>query len=267
MNRSFGAQSPPCLTFKNLSSVPGLVHGVFSRHGGVSLPPYGSLNVSWGNGDRPEAVLENLTRIRRAAGLERLVSCRQRHGDLLSFVDKGSVERLPARPHGLIAPSADALATDIAGLSLLIKIADCQSILLADPGSRIIANIHSGWRGSVQNIAGKTVRHLEERYGLNPAETLAAVSPSLGPCCAQFTNFRREIPEEFRSFQVRPEYFDFWEISRRQLCAAGIRDENIEFSRKCTVCGRADFFSYRAQGRTGRMASIIGWKNDADGDR
>jgi len=260
MKHNLRAESPVRLTFKNLSRVLGLVHGVFTRHGGVSLPPYDSLNVSGDDGDRPEAVLENLTRIRNAAGLERLVSARQRHGDLLSFIDKGFVERLDGRPHAIVAPPADALATDVAGTGLLIKIADCQSILLADPKSRIIANIHCGWRGSVQNIAGKTVRHLKERYGLNPAETLAAVSPSLGPCCAQFINHRREIPEEFRPFQVRPEYFDFWAISRRQLMAAGICDANIEFSEKCTACGRADFFSYRAEGRTGRMASIIGWK-------
>ena len=126
--------------------------------------------------------------------------------------------------------------------------------MLVDPQSRIIANIHSGWRGSVLNIAGKTVRYLEERFGLNPAGTLAAVSPSLGPCCAEFVNYRREIPQEFWSFQVRPEYFDFWAITRDQLMAAGIGEENIEFAARCTVCGKAEFFSYRGEGPTGRMA-------------
>ncbi|MGA3116464.1 MAG: polyphenol oxidase family protein [Syntrophobacteraceae bacterium] len=260
MKQDFAAQSLPCLTFENLSGVPGLVHGVFTRHGGVSLPPYESLNVSWSNGDSPGAVLENLTRIKNATGLEKLVSSRQFHGDAVNFIEKESFKELEERPHALIAPPADALATNLAGLGLLIKIADCQSILLADPQSRIIANIHSGWRGSVQNIAGKTVGYLKDRFGLNPAQTLAAVSPSLGPCCAEFVNYRRELPEEFQSFQVRPEYFDFWGITRDQLRAAGISDGNIEFAAKCTVCGKADFFSYRAEGPTGRMASVIGWK-------
>ena len=74
--------------------------------------------------------------------------------------------------------------------------------------------------------------YLSERFGLNPAGTLAAVSPSLGPCCAEFVNYRREIPEKFWSFQVRPEYFDFWAITRDQLTSAGICEENIEFSAK-----------------------------------
>ncbi|MGA2939869.1 MAG: polyphenol oxidase family protein [Syntrophobacteraceae bacterium] len=260
MKQDIAVQSLPCITFVNLSGVPGLVHGVFTRHGGVSLPPYESLNVSWGNGDSPGAVLENLTRIKNAAGLERLVSSRQFHGDTVNFIGKKSVRDLEERPPALIAPPGDALATNMSGLGLVIKIADCQSIFLVDPQSRIIANIHSGWRGSVQNITGKTVRYLKDLFGLNPAETLAAVSPSLGPCCAEFVNYRHEIPEEFWSFQVRPQYFDFWAITRDQLISAGIGDGNIEFAARCTVCGKAEFFSYRAEGPTGRMASVIGWK-------
>jgi hypothetical protein len=227
----------------------------------VSEPPYDSLNVSWSNGDSPEAVRENLIRIQKAIGIDRLVSGRQFHGDSINFIAEESIGNQQERPPLLIAPAGDALATNMPGLGLVIKIADCQSILLADPQSRIIANIHSGWRGSVLNIAGKTVRQLEERFGLNPASTLVAVSPSLGPCCAEFVNYRREIPVELWRFQVRPDYFDFWSITREQLSSAGIRDENIEFAAKCTVCAKAELFSYRgARGSTGRMATVIGWK-------
>ncbi len=204
MNTDFAHPSTPMLTFKNLSGVPGLLHGIFTRRGGVSKAPYDSLNVSRGNGDSPEAVRENLNRIKNALGFERLVSSRQFHGDSMNFIDEESVQNLPAEPPLLIAPPADALATNLPGLGLLIKIADCQSIFLVDPQSRIIANIHSGWRGSVQNIAGKTVRRLEERFGLNPAATFAAVSPSLGPCCAQFVNYRSEIPENSGAFRSAP---------------------------------------------------------------
>jgi YfiH family protein len=206
-------------------------------------------------------VLENITRIKNASGFERLVSSPQVHGDSVNFIGKDSILGLEERPSGLVAPPADALATNLCGLGLVIKIADCQSILLVDPQSRIIANIHSGWRGSIRNIAGKTVRYLEERFGLNPKGTLAAVSPSLGPCCAEFVNYRKEIPERFWSYQVRTEYFDFWAITRDQLIAAGIGEGNIEFAEKCTVCGKAQFFSYRGEGPTGRMASVIGWKS------
>ena len=261
MKLDLATKNIPRLTFVNLSGVAGLMHGVFTRHGGVSEPPYDSLNTSWSNGDSPDAVRENLARIKNAVGLERLVSSRQFHGDSINFVDEKSIGGMQDRPPLLIAPPADALATNLTGIGLVIKIGDCQSILLADPQSRIIANIHSGWRGSIQDIAGKTVHYLADRFGLNPARTLAAVSPSLGPCCAEFVNYRSEIPEEYRRYQVRPEYFDFWAITRDQLISAGICEANIEFAAKCTVCGKADFFSYRGErGPTGRMASVIGWK-------
>jgi len=256
---------PPFIAFNVLAEIPGLVHGVFTRHGGVSEPPCESLNVSWSNGDSPEAVSENLARVKRALGLDALVSSRQFHGDNIGLIDSDSVALLQDRPPLFVAPPGDALATDLSGIGLLIKIADCQSILLVDPKTRAIANVHSGWRGSVRNIVGKTVRCLEERFGCDPANIRAAVSPSLGPCCAEFVHYREEIPPELWAFQVRPNYFDFWAITKSQLNSAGVRDEHIEFARRCTVCGHADFFSYRAERTTGRMASVIGWQGPYTG--
>ncbi|MDR3569461.1 MAG: polyphenol oxidase family protein [Syntrophobacteraceae bacterium] len=259
MEHVISSKNPPRITFQNLSRVAGLFHGVFTRRGGVSAPPYESLNVAANNGDSIEAVGENLARVKETAGVEWLVSSNQVHGDGLNFIDAKAAKKLEVRAPMLISPPGDALSTNMTDLGLLIKIADCQSILLVDPDSRVIANIHSGWRGSVLDIAGKTVRSLK-RLGLNPAKTLAAVSPSLGPCCAEFINYKREIPEKFWPFRVGPLHFDFWALTRSQLTAAGLREENIEIAAKCTVCGKADFFSYRGEGETGRMASIIGWK-------
>jgi polyphenol oxidase len=255
-------EMPPYHTFKILSGIPGLIHGIFTRHGGVSKPPYDSLNAAWNNGDSPESVRENLRRINNSLGLERLASSFQVHGDKINFIDEDALSAFEIRPPLLIAPSGDALATSLRGIGLVIKIADCQSIFLVDPETRVIANIHCGWRGSVQNIAGKTIDYLRQRSGCNPAKMLAAVGPSLGPCCAEFKNYRDEIPPELWSFQVRPEYFDFWAITRHQLASAGIAPENIEFSRKCTVCEKADFFSYRGERAKGRMAAVIGWKRE-----
>lgn len=247
-------------TSKILAGIPGLAHGFFTRYGGVSKPPYESLNVSWANGDSPDAVRENLSRIAGQLGLERLASSRQVHGDTVNCLDALTLPKLEARPPLLIAPPGDALATKEAGIGLLIKVADCQSVFLVDPEVRAIANIHSGWRGSVQNIAGKTVNLLRERFGCDPGRMLAAVGPSLGPCCAEFKNFVDEIPPALWQFQVRPRYFDFWAITRNQLTSAGLRDENIEVIGKCTACGTSDFFSYRGERETGRMAAVIGWR-------
>ncbi len=251
---------PPFLTSTKLSSVPGLVHGFFTRAGGVSGPPYDSLNASWSNGDSAQAVSENLSRIMAALGLERLVSSRQVHGDVINVVGESTLRSFKARPPILLADPGDALVTGISDTGLLIKIADCQSVFLVDPERRMCANVHSGWRGSVQNVAGKTVEYLRERFNCLPGRMLAAVGPSLGPCCAEYVNFRNEFPPDLWHFQTRPAYFDFWAMTRHQLVEAGIPNENIDILGRCTVCEKSTFFSYRGERDTGRMAAVIGWK-------
>jgi YfiH family protein len=262
MKEQKNSEQPVRHIFESLTAIPGLVQGVFTRRGGVSAPPYASLNVAWNNGDSPEAVSENLVRVKKSLGLERLVSGLQVHGDTINEVDEQALAE--AKKHGpvLLAPSGDALVTNLRGVGLMIKIADCQAIFLVDPERSVIANIHSGWRGSVQAIAVKTVRYLEKRFGCRPRDLYAAISPSLGPCCAEFKNYREELPASFLPFQSRPEYFDFWAISRRQLTSAGLRPERIEVAERCTVCETRDFFSYRGERNTGRMAAVIGWKEE-----
>jgi polyphenol oxidase len=281
--------NPPYYKFKLLSEVEGLVHGVFTRHGGVSLEPYATLNVGWSNGDAREAVRENLERVRNAMGVDRLVSGRQFHGDTIHLVDEEALALAleqcrqqdanysagDAEPPGtsapseagtavLVTPPGDALVTKLRGVGLLIKIADCQSIFLVDPVRGAIANIHSGWRGSIRAIAAKTLRFLRDRFGSRPEDILATVSPSLGPCCGEFRNYRVELPESFLPFQVRPEHFDFWAITRRQLLDEGLRSEHVEAAGICTVCGTGEFFSYRGERDTGRLAAVIAWKEDVE---
>lgn len=247
--------------FQLFEQVPGLVHGVFARHGGVSRAPYESLNVAWNNGDDPAAVRENLACVRESMGTRFLASSLQVHGDTIQVLDREDIVDRSASGDGLIrAPSGDALVTSLEDVGLMIKIADCQAVFIVDPERRIIANAHCGWRGSVQKLAGKVVALLRDRFGSRPENLLAAVSPSLGPCCAEFRNFRDELPPPFWGFQVKPTYFDFWEITRRQLIEAGLNAARIEIAGRCTVCHQEDYFSYRGEKVTGRMAAVIGWK-------
>ncbi len=247
--------------FANLRDVPGLFHGVYTRHGGVSLPPFQSLNVSWNIGDEEDHVRSNLQRILNETGMSLLVAGPQVHGDTVHVVDEALLASGSTHhPTLLVTPPGDALVTGLTGVGLLIKIADCQSIFLVDPVRRVIANVHSGWRGSVAQIAKKTVEIMSRQFGSKPEGILAAVGPSLGPCCAEFVNHRRELPSSFLEFQVRPNHFDFWAITRMQLGKAGLNQENIEVAGRCTVCEKENFFSYRGQGKTGRLAAVIGWK-------
>jgi hypothetical protein len=259
---SFSTSVPIRQTFRILSAVPNLVHGVFTRHGGVSLPPYQSLNVAWRNGDQEAAVERNLALVREALGLKVIVSAPQVHGDTVQVVDEPLCTRLKHRSPVLVAPPGDGLVTSLGELGLMVKIADCQAVFLVDPVHQVVANVHCGWRGSVCGILQKTVALLQDRFQSRPEQLLAAISPSLGPCCAEFRHYRAELPEVFWSFRSGKQHFDFWAISRWQLESAGLRPEHIEIAGECTVCGQDRYFSYRAEKVTGRMAAVIGWKTD-----
>lgn len=254
---------PDPLVWPELAALPGIVHAVFTRHGGVSGPPYATLNAGLSNGDNPENVSENLRRIASWVGLTMFVATSQVHGTDVLVVDDAFLRTTCYRQHNgfslALGPRADALVSACVGVGLLIKIADCQAVFLVDPVRRVVANVHCGWRGSVQNILEATVRVMQDRFGTHPENLIAAISPSLGPCCAEFRHFTSEIPQRFWRFQVRPTYFDFWAISRHQLLTCGLRSENIHTAGECTVCRKDKYFSYRAEKTTGRMAAVIGW--------
>src|SRR5690606_29333339 len=108
------------------------------------------------------------------------------------------------------AEGFDGMMTAQEGTGLLIRHADCQAAIFYDPKRRVIANIHCGWRGSVQNIYQKTVTQMEERYGTRARDLFVCIGPSLGPYHAEFIHYKEEIPPSFWAFQVRPNHFDFW---------------------------------------------------------
>ncbi|MDR1044513.1 MAG: polyphenol oxidase family protein [Candidatus Adiutrix sp.] len=243
--------------FSIFDSCPELRHGVFTRHGGVSGSHGRDLSLAFNDFDPPDNVRQNLARAEKALGLTPAAFVRQTHSANISVVRPQDAYQ-PRNPSE-VRQDCDALIAPEPGVSLLIKVADCQGVILYDPATRALALVHSGWRGSVQNIIGLAVDQLIG-FGVRPADILAAVSPSLGPCCAEFVNYRRELPEDFQAFMVREGYFDFWAVSRRQLTERGLLPENIEVAGICTKCA-PDFFSYRRGDRWerfGLMAAVEG---------
>lgn len=239
----------PYSSFSGLQSTR-LFHGVFNRHGGTGEGRFGSLNVSYHVGDQPEQVATNRERLKQAFGVDRLVSARQVHA--------AEVFVLHERPSAdFEADGFDAIITQVPGVALMIQQADCQAVLLFDPDKRVVGIAHAGWRGSVVNILAATVQAMTDNFASQAKDLKAAISPSLGPCCAEFVNHHQELPAAFASFQTRPNYFDFWAVSRSQLIAAGVKPANIEAAEICTVCD-ANYFSYRRERVTGRFASVIG---------
>jgi YfiH family protein len=227
-------------------------HAVFNRHGGASPPPWNSNNVSFGLGDIHGNVHANREQIKKCLGFRHLVSARQVHGSQV-FIVRATPE------NDLEIEGYDGLVTNIPGIGLMIQQADCQAVFLFDPVTKALGIAHVGWRGSVANIIDKTVFAMSQAFTTEPVDIIAAVSPSLGPCCAEFVNYRVELPVALHAYQVRPNYFDFWAISRDQLCATGVRPENIRVAEICTCCNQ-DFFSYRRDRDTGRFGSVAGIK-------
>jgi YfiH family protein len=242
--------------FESLARLPEIRHGIFTRHFGCSTGPFESLNVSFGLGDKAAHVKGNRRIIARAMGSNDLIYAHQVHGDQVlilnaeKFVSEGGSEQ--------VLGTGDALVTGASGKFLTVQLADCQSILLYDANRRVIANIHSGWRSSIRNIAGRTVQAMQKHFNCRSADIIAGIGPSLGPCCAEFIHYRKEIPEIFWQYKTANDHFDFWSISRDQLADAGVPPGNIEVSKVCTRCNTAVFFSYRGEGQTGRFASVIG---------
>lgn len=237
-----------------LPDTPSIIQASFTRHLGTSAPPYDSLNCSFGVGDNKQDVLKNRALIKERLGLSRLVSARQVHGNRVECVTELS-------ENDLELDGVDALITHSKGVGLMIQHADCQAILLYDQAQSVIGAIHCGWRGNVLNIIGETVEKMTAVYQTQRQDVLAAISPSLGPCCAEFIHYRQELPSTFHTFQTHTNHFDLWKISQSQLIKAGMMPKNIFISGICTSCSR-DFFSYRRSRKqtmpTGRNCTVIG---------
>ncbi len=244
-------QISPSFTTSPLLSVP---HGMFNGLGGVSDPPFASLNLSYSVGDTPENVRTNRSLAQQALGLPRLISVKQVHSDRILLAQE---HHIGTEPEGF-----DAIISTLPDTGLLIQQADCQAVLLWAPQPPVVAAIHCGWRGSVQGIIGKTITCMQQEHGVAPDSIRAVISPSLGPCCAEFINYRQELPPWMHAYQPSPNHFDFWAISRRQLVEAGIDAQHIDTAGLCTMCND-QYFSYRravqnSGGITGRNGSTIG---------
>jgi YfiH family protein len=244
------ADGIPFLQFPNLSGIPGLRHGIFTRQGGVSPRPFDSLNIGLGVGDAPENVKRNRRRVARCMSADGLIFARQVHGTTVLAIED---HHHPSTPL-----TGDALMTDRPGTFIAVQVADCQPVLLFDPTTRVVAAVHSGWRGSVENVIGHTVTAMEKAYDCRTEDILAGIGPSLGPCCGEFVNYRRELPESFWKYGDDGNRFDFWAICRDQLTACGVKEKNIHLSRLCTRCRTDLFFSYRGEADTGRFTAVIG---------
>ena len=232
--------------------LPGARAAFTTRLGGVSEPPFASLNIGLLTGDQRQAVAENRRRTAAAIGVgaERVLIGRQVHGteievrdrapDPNGFADPGSVE--PSEVDGQVTPSAD--------LAPLVFVADCLPVALVGPGG--IAMLHCGWRGLAGGIVDRGARQV--------GATAAAIGPGIGSCCYEVGEEVLNVFRPLGAGLAKGPRLDLAEVARRSLDEAGVNE--VEVAGICTSCERELFFSHRRdRGLTGRQAGIV-WSDD-----
>lgn len=232
-------------------SIPGLVAGVSTRHGGLSEAPYTSLNLGVHTDDDSAVIEQNLSLFCTDLGVSSadLARSYQVHGDKIWVTGRAGYQS-----------GFDAMVAVQPGVFAGVGIADCTPILLADPVTRVCAAIHAGWKGTVAKIVEKTAKRLIENRGSNPADILAYIGP-----CISLAHFEvgDEVAAQFdEAFKIRKGakwHVDLKAANAAQLQALGI--QQIEIDPACTVANNADFFSHRTEkGVTGRMLALIGFQ-------
>jgi len=236
--------------------VPGIfpseevLSGFTTRRGGVSKPPFDSLNLGYGTPDDRSAVGENHAIVFRYLGVEpgNAVFMEQVHGSRVVVVEAGGT-----------VPGADGIVTVTPGLLLGVKCADCIPLLLYDPRGKAAGAVHCGWRSIVSGAAGNAVRLMKDTGGSEPGNILAAIGPSAGPCCYEIGN---DVASCFHRGSVETRggklYGDLKSELKRRLLGYGLREENIDLFPDCTVCNRSLYYSHRRDGTmSGRMLGYI----------
>ena len=238
-----------------LSGLAGIRHAFLTRKGGVSRPPYESLNLSHDNGDRDEQVLQNRVRVATTFGFEssRLVLLNQMHQDGILVL------REPLQTTGSRL-EYDAMITDAPHLVLGIRTADCLPIFIADTRKKVIAAVHAGRQGTALRITAKVLRKMKDVFDCRPNDLLVVMGPSIGPCCYEIDDKVFHAGwEPFAAARGGGKWMlDLTQINIDQARAEGIDRSQISWIHLCTCCHPDLFFSYRREGRTGRQLSFIG---------
>jgi YfiH family protein len=226
------------------AALPGARVAFSTRAGGISAPPFDSLNLGILTDDERDAVLENRRRLAAVLGLapERVAIGRQVHGAELAFHEAPQQPPFFAEPDAAIAEVDGHVIAAEPGLAALVFVADCLPVALAGPGG--VAMLHCGWRGLAAGILARGA----EAVGA----TDAAIGPGIGACCYEVGE---EVLAAFADLGpgiASGRMLDLTEVTRRLLARAGV--ERVEAAGLCTSCGEELFFSHRRDaGRTGRQ--------------
>lgn len=262
-----------------LLAAHGFAHGFSTREGGLSAPPFDTLNLARNVGDDPASVAANHARFARAVGYapERLAEVTQVHGartlDVDAFVGEGALDVERVR-----AEEADAIASARAGIAVAVRTADCLPLLLADPRTGVVAAVHAGWRGAAAGIATAAIEHLARAHRARPSTLVAAIGPHIRAASFEVGDevvdaFERALeavssPHARRAAIAREgalvkrvgarPHASLAALVVAQLLGAGLSLDRIDDVGGDTFAEAARFHSYRRDGaRSGRQLSVI----------
>ncbi|MBC7806383.1 MAG: peptidoglycan editing factor PgeF [Akkermansiaceae bacterium] len=249
-------------TAPNLARLPSVQHGFTHRTGGVSTPPFDSLNVGLHVGDAPDAVRENRTRVAGVFGshLGRMTCAEQIHGGKVAVVSSIDAGRGAAVLTEAI-PGVDALVTNDPGVLLALFFADCVPVFFADERHNVVAIAHAGWRGIVANVLENTLAMMHTQFGTLPADARIAIGPCIGSECFEVGE---AVAVHFSDDTIAPAapsgkpHVDLAAAVSRRLLLAGVLPTNLSESGECTTSDSERYFSHRRdRQRTGRMGGFI----------
>lgn len=238
----------------------GIKNGFTFSKGGVSRGKVEGLNLGFRVGDDESAVLENYRLVSSDLKLDfnSIVASRQTHSANIKIVESSDRGKGVTKESDIF--ETDGLVTGESNLPLVVFSADCYPVLLADKDKKAVAAVHSGWRGTKQEISKNAVEVMKHDFGVNPENIIAAIGPGIGKCCFEVSN---DVAQEFENeYIVKKEngkfLIDLPAVVKKTLLSAGLKDENIHFSNRCTVCENHIFYSYRVhKEKTGRMGAFI----------
>jgi YfiH family protein len=237
-------------------------HAFSTRIGGISPPPFDSMNLGNPNGcalqDQNDRITENYRRLMHAIGCEQLPRfyLHQIHGNIVGVVDG---------PDFSNSAKGDALVTQKPGHVLSVRIADCCPVLIATPDGRVVAAIHAGWRGAVGGVINAAISKMIEIAAIDPSTLIAAVGPCIGmdafevgpEVLAEFTSvFGKDAP--LRRKINGKGHINLAATCQLQLLRSGVPGNQIDITDRCTFRDADEFFSHRRDnGITGRMSALI----------
>ncbi len=239
-----------------LNSFSDLTHCFTTKDGGVSNKAYSSLNLAFHVEDDAKLVNKNhaLLADELNYNTKTLVHMKQIHSDIVHIVSLDDNFKNP--------PTCDALITDKQNTPLMVMVADCSPILFYDSVKKVIAVAHAGRQGAFKNIVKNVIESFKNDFGSNTDDILVTIGASIGECCYEVGV---EIYEEAKELNLEHSmskrdnsyYLNVSDILKKQLLDSGVQKENIEISNECTCCNNDRYFSYRADGTTGRFAGVI----------